>query len=392
MLIRFFRSEPAAAIVLLLLAAFALVVANSPLQDAYHHLLEAKFGGLSIHHWINDGLMAVFFLMVGLEIKREMVGGALSTWGDRLLPGVAALGGMLVPALIFVGLNWGSSDLMAGWAIPTATDIAFALGVLTILGKRVPASIRVLLVGVAIIDDLLAILVIALFYSGGLAMSWLALAAAISVALVVMNKRGVMSLVPYLVLGVALWVAVYNSGLHATLAGVMVALTIPSRHTEESAVAPLNILEHRIVYWVNFGILPLFGFANAGVSFSGLGQDAFIGSLPLGIVLGLFVGKQIGIFGSIWLLIRFGVARMPARVTWSQIHAMAMICGIGFTMSFFIGGLAFATSPEHLDATKIGVMGGSLLSAIVGTLLMRRATAARQDELSTDEATVPEPA
>ena len=193
-------------------------------------------------------------------------------------------------------------------------------------------------------------------------------------------------------LGVALWVAVYNSGLHATLAGVMVALTIPSRHTEESAVAPLNILEHRIVYWVNFGILPLFGFANAGVSFSGLGQDAFIGSLPLGIVLGLFVGKQIGIFGSIWLLIRFGVARMPARVTWSQIHAMAMICGIGFTMSFFIGGLAFATSPEHLDATKIGVMGGSLLSAIVGTLLMRRATAARQDELSTDDATVPEPA
>ena len=390
MLIRFFRSEPAAAIVLLILAAFALVVANSPLQDAYHHLLEAKLVGLSIHHWINDALMAVFFLMVGLEIKREMVAGALSTWGDRLLPGVAALGGMAIPAVIFVALNWGASDLMAGWAIPTATDIAFALGVLTILGKRVPAAIRVLLVGVAIIDDLLAILVIALFYSGGLAISWLALAAAITAALFLLNKRSVMSLIPYLVLGVALWIAVYNSGLHATLAGVIVALTIPSRHTQESAVAPHNILEHRIVYWVNFAILPLFGFANAGVSFSGLGQDAFVGTLPLGIMLGLFVGKQIGIFGSIWLLVRLGVARMPARVTWPQIHAMAIICGIGFTMSFFIGGLAFAASPENLDATKIGVMGGSLLSAIAGTMLMRRATSEREDEILAEEAPVPE--
>lgn len=374
MLIRFFRSEPAAAIVLLILAAFALVVANSPLQNAYHHLLEAKIAGLSVHHWINDALMAVFFLMVGLEIKREMVAGALSTWGDRLLPGVAALGGMAVPAIIFVMINWGASDLMAGWAIPTATDIAFAIGVLTILGKRVPAAVRILLVGVAIIDDLLAILVIALFYSGGLTMSWLALAAMLTAALVMLNQRGMMSLVPYLVLGIVLWIAVYNSGLHATLAGVIVALAIPSQHRRESAVAPLNILEHRILYWVNFGILPLFGFANAGVSFSGLGQDAFIGTLPLGILLGLFVGKQIGIFGSIWLLVRLGVARMPARVTWPQLYAMAIICGIGFTMSFFIGGLAFVSSPEYLDATKIGVMGGSLLSAIAGTLLMRRAT------------------
>lgn len=390
MLIRFFRSEPAAAIVLLILAAFALVIANSPLQDSYHHLLEAKIAGLSIHHWINDALMAVFFLMVGLEIKRELVAGALSTWGDRLLPGVAALGGMAIPALIFVAINWGQADLLNGWAIPTATDIAFAIGVLTILGKRVPAAVRILLVGVAIIDDLLAILVIALFYSGGLTISWLALATAITAALFMLNKRGVMSLTPYIVLGVVLWVAVYNSGLHATLAGVVVALSIPTRHRRESAPAPLNVLEHRIVYWVNFGILPLFGFANAGVSFSGLGQDAFVGTLPLGIMLGLFIGKQIGILGAIWVVVRMGVARMPARVTWAQIHAMSIICGIGFTMSFFIGGLAFAASPEYLDATKIGVMGGSLFSAIAGTLLMRRATAERQEELSVEANAIPE--
>lgn len=388
MLLRFFRSEPAAAIILLVMAAFALIVANSSWQENYYHLLESNVAGLSVHHWINDALMAVFFLMVGLEIKREMVDGALSSWADRMLPGVAALGGMAVPALIFVGINWGQSDLQTGWAIPTATDIAFAIGVITILGRRVPAAARILLVGVAIIDDLLAILVIALFYSDGIAIGWLALAGVIAAALFMLNKTAVMSIPPYLVLGVFMWVAVYNSGLHATLAGVIVALAIPSRHTKESSPAPLNVLEYRIAHLVNFGILPLFGFANAGVSFGGLGLDSFVGTLPLGIMLGLFVGKQVGIFGAIWLSVRLGVARMPNRVTWTQLHAMAIICGIGFTMSIFIGTLAFEISPEHLDSTKIGVIIGSVISAIVGSLLMLRSTDKPQEEHPSKSETV----
>lgn len=384
MLLRFFRSEPAAAIVLLIAAATALVVANSPLNDAYHHLLETYVGGLSIHHWINDALMALFFLMVGLEIKRELTMGALASWGDRILPGAAAMAGMVVPALIFVAINQGESDVLSGWAIPTATDIAFALGVLSILGSRVPAAIRVLVVGIAIIDDLLAILVIALFYSQGLELAWLGLGAITVLGLVALNRRSVMRLAPYMVLGVVLWIAIYNSGLHATLAGVILALTIPARGTNDIAPAPLNTLEHNIVYWVNFGIVPLFGFANAGVSLSGLGQEAFFGTLPIGIAAGLFVGKQIGIFGTIWLLVRTGVANMPARTTWPQVHAMAMLCGIGFTMSLFIGGLAYATSPEYMDATKIGVIGGSLISALLGAWLMRRAPSIVDDEMETE--------
>ena len=373
MLLRFFRSEPAAALVLLFAAGMALVVANSPLSDDYHHLLESYILGLSIHHWINDALMAVFFLMVGLEIKRELTYGALARWRDRLLPGMAAFGGMAVPALIYVAFNRGNSALLDGWAIPTATDIAFTLGVLAILGKRVPAAIRVMVVGIAIIDDLLAILVIALFYSQGVEVAWLAAAAAITAGLFVLNRRGVMMLTPYVVLGVLLWLAVYNSGLHATLAGVIMAMAIPARHPQE-APAPLNVLEHRIVYPVNFAIVPIFGFANAGVSLSGLDGDAFIGTLPLGIAAGLFIGKQIGIFGTIWLLVRIGIANMPSRVTWRQLHAMSILCGIGFTMSLFIGGLAFTTTPGNMDATKIGVIMGSLLSAIVGTWLMKQST------------------
>jgi NhaA family Na+:H+ antiporter len=327
--------------------------------------------------------MAIFFLMVGLEIKRELTMGALASWSERILPGAAAMGGMVIPALIFVALNWGQNDVLSGWAIPSATDIAFALGVLAILGSRVPAAIRVLVVSIAIIDDLLAILVIALFYSEGLELMWLALGALTVLALVMLNRRSVMQLTPYLMLGVVLWIAVYNSGLHATLAGVIVALTIPARGASDTSPAPLTILEHRILYWVNFGIVPLFGFANAGVSLSGLGKEAFIGTLPLGIAAGLFIGKQIGVFGTIWLLVRVGVARMPARTTWSQIHAMAMLCGIGFTMSLFIGGLAYATSPEHMDATKIGVIGGSLISALLGAWLMRRAPSIVDDDHAT---------
>lgn len=385
MLLRFFRSEPAAAIVLLGMAALAIIIANSPLQSAYENVLGTYIFGISVHHWINDALMAVFFLMVGLEIKREAMVGALSTWRLRVLPGVAALGGMAIPALIFVLVNRGDSLHLDGWAIPAATDIAFALGVLALLGRRVPASIRILLVGVAIIDDLLAILVIALFYSESMAVGWLAAAALISVGLFLLNRRGINSLVPYLILGVALWYAVFESGLHATLAGVIVALAIPTNGRTEGDVSPLNTLEHGIVQWVNFGIVPVFGFANAGISFSGLGSDAFIGTLPIGIALGLFIGKQVGIFGTVWLLVKFGLALMPARTTWAQIYAMSILCGIGFTMSLFIGGLAFASSDELLDATKIGVIGGSLASALVGAYLMRRATVVEAEELKAEQ-------
>lgn len=373
MLLRFFRSEPAAAIVLLVMAALAIVVANSPLQSAYENVLSSYVFGISVHHWINDALMAVFFLMVGLEIKREAMVGALSTWRLRVLPSIAAVGGMAVPALIFVLVNRNDSVHLDGWAIPAATDIAFALGVLALLGSRVPASIRVLLVGIAIIDDLLAILVIAFFYSDSMAVGWLGIAALLVVGLFLLNRRGVYSLVPYLLTGVVLWYAIYESGLHATLAGVIVALAIPTAGPT-AETSPLNRLEHSIVQWVNFGIVPIFGFANAGISFAGLGSDAFIGTLPIGIALGLFLGKQIGIFGSVWLLVRFRVASMPVRTTWAQIYAMAVLCGIGFTMSLFIGGLSFASSEELLDATKIGVIGGSLASALIGTFLMRRAT------------------
>ena len=377
MLIRFFRSEPAAAIVLLVASVLAFMVANSPFDTAYHHVLDASFATLSVHAWINDALMAMFFLMVGLEIKREMVAGALSRWSDRILPGCAALGGMIVPALIFSMINRNTTAHLDGWAIPTATDIAFALGVLTLLGKRVPAAIRVLLVGIAIIDDLLAILVIAVFYSDGLSGAWLGVSAVFVVALAVLNRKSVLALWPYMLVGIGLWVAVFSSGLHATLAGVILAMFIPYRVDQPDQVAPLNVLEHRIVYWVNFGVLPLFGFANAGVAIGGIGGREMIGSLPLGIMLGLFVGKQLGVFGSIWLLVRVGIARMPARTTWSQIHAMSVLCGIGFTMSIFIAGLAFAGEPQYLDIAKIGVMTGSLISAAVGTVLMRRNTEPR---------------
>lgn len=374
MLLRFFRSEPAAAIVLLAMASLAILIANTPLYSVYEDALGTYLLGMSVHHWINDALMAIFFLMVGLEIKREIVVGALASWQARLLPGMAAIGGMAVPALLFVLVNRQDSDHLAGWAIPSATDIAFALGVLALLGSRVPAAVRVLLVGIAIIDDLLAILVIAVFYSDGLSATWLVTALLLSLTLVVMNRFSVHALLPYLAVGVVLWYAVYQSGLHATLAGVIVAMTIPLHGKSAESKSPLNTLEHSIILWVNFGIVPLFGFANAGISFANLSGDVFLGTLPVGIAAGLFIGKQIGIFGTIWMLVRLGLARMPARTSWRQLHAMAALCGIGFTMSLFIGGLAFQTSPHLLDATKIGVIGGSVISATVGAVLMLRAT------------------
>jgi NhaA family Na+:H+ antiporter len=374
MLHRFFRSEPAAAIVLLAAAVLAMLVANSPLGSAYDDLLHTYVLGLSVQHWINDGLMAIFFLLVGLEIKQELLDGELASWRSRALPGLAAVGGMAVPAIVFALINRGDSLHLDGWAIPAATDIAFAIGVLAILGSRVPLAVRMLLVGIAIVDDLLAIVVIALFYSSGIATNWLAGAVACSIALFALNKAGVHRILPYLAIGVVLWYTVYQSGLHATLAGVVLAFAIPASTTHEQHRSPLKTTEHTIDRWVNFGILPIFGFANAGIAFSGLTREDVIGTLPAGIALGLFLGKQIGIFGSIWLLIRFKVAPKPIMLTWGHLYAMSVLCGIGFTMSLFIGGLAFANYPELMNATRVGVIGGSLISAAVGVLLMRRVT------------------
>ena len=377
----FLDSEASGGLLLMGAAAAALVVANSPLSDAYFRSLHTYVLGLSVGHWINDGLMVIFFLLVGLEIKREMLDGQLSTWSRRILPGLAAAGGMLFPALIYVAFNHGNPETMSGWAIPTATDIAFALGVLSLLGPRVPTSLKVFLTALAIIDDLGAVIIIALFYTANLSLSALGEAVAILAALIALNRFGVEKLWPYLILGVGLWGAVLLSGVHATLAGVALALTIPLRRTvgrPDDMRSPLHRLEHGIHGWVAFFIVPVFGFANAGVSFSGMDASILAGSLPLGIALGLFLGKMVGVFGTAWITVKLGFADMPAGASTAQLYGVALLCGIGFTMSLFIGALAFPTSPELGDAVKVGVFGGSLLSAMAGALLLRYAPRERR--------------
>ncbi|WP_454658461.1 Na+/H+ antiporter NhaA [Bosea beijingensis] len=372
----FLHSEAAGGIVLMVVAALALVVANSPAAPLYFGVLKSYVLGLSVLHWINDALMAVFFLLVGLEIKREMLDGQLSSWARRALPGFAALGGMIAPALVYVGFNLGSPETLRGWAIPAATDIAFALGVLSLLGSRVPASLKIFLTALAILDDLGAVIIIAVFYTAELSGLYLGLAAATLVALVALNRLGVMRLAPYLLLGAALWYFTLKSGVHATLAGVALALTIPltpSPARPDSTTSPLHRLEHGLHPWVAFLIIPIFGFANAGVSFAGLGLSTLGQAVPLGIMLGLFLGKQIGVFGFGWLAIRAGLADLPARASWAQFYGIALLCGIGFTMSLFIGLLAFPASEALQDQTKIGVLAGSLLSGICGWLLLRLA-------------------
>ena len=372
----FLHGEAAGGIVLMVVAALALLVANSPAAPLYFGLLKSYVLGLSVLHWINDALMAVFFLLVGLEIKREMLDGQLSSWSRRVLPGFAALGGMIAPALVYVGFNLGSPETLRGWAIPAATDIAFALGVLSLLGSRVPASLKIFLTALAILDDLGAVIIIAIFYTAELSGLCLGLAAATLAALVALNRLGVARLAPYLLLGAALWYFTLKSGVHATLAGVALALTIPltpSPAKPDSASSPLHRLEHGLHPYVAFLIIPIFGFANAGVSFAGLGLATLGQSVPLGIMLGLFLGKQIGVFGFSWLAIRAGFADLPARASWAQFYGIALLCGIGFTMSLFIGLLAFPASEALQDQTKIGVLAGSLLSGIGGWLLLRLA-------------------
>ena len=357
-------------------AVIALLVANSPLYPVYADILHRYVAGLSVLHWVNDGLMAIFFLMVGLEIKREVLDGQLSTWSRRVLPGVAALGGMIVPALIYLAFNLGEAGHPNGWAIPSATDIAFALGVLSLLGPRVPPSLRIFLTALAIIDDLGAVLIIAFFYSGDLNVYALGGAAVVLIALVALNRLGVSRLLPYLLLGAILWFLTLQSGIHATLAGVALAFTIPLSAFSaraETEVSPLLKLEHGLQPWVNFLVVPVFGFANAGVSFAGLSLAAFVDPVPLGVALGLFLGKQLGVFAFSAAVIRMGWAELPKHASWLQLYGVGLLCGIGFTMSLFIGLLAFASDPLLQDETKLGVLLGSLLSALAGAIVIKRA-------------------
>ena len=372
----FLAAEAAGGIILIAAAALGMLVANSALSADYFHTLHIDLAGLSLLHWINDGLMALFFLIVGLEIKREVLDGQLARWPDRLLPGLAAAAGVIMPALIYVAINRGDATGLRGWAIPAATDIAFALGVLALLGPRVPGSLKIFLAAVAIIDDLIAVLIIALFYSGQLSLLPLALAVAGLACLALCNRAGVNSLWPYILIGLFVWFCVLQSGIHATLAGVAVAMTMPLRKTPaapDDQHSPLSRLEHGLHPWVAYAIVPLFGFANAGVSLSGVAPSDLAQPVPLGIALGLFAGKQLGIFGTIWLLSRLGWASRPAHSTWTQVYGVALLCGIGFTMSLFIGGLAFAPHPDTGEAAKLGILLGSLASATAGFLILRLA-------------------
>ncbi|MDP8995121.1 MAG: Na+/H+ antiporter NhaA [Pseudomonadota bacterium] len=383
----FLDSEAAGGILLMGAAAAALIIANSPLYTLYQELVHAetgpvltpKLGPMNVHLWINDGLMAVFFLLVGLEIKREFVDGRLSTWDRRRLPVIAAAVGMAVPAVVYLALTAGEPGLSRGWAIPAATDIAFAIGVLALLGKRAPTSLKLFLTTVAIADDMGAVAIIALAYTASINTLALGIAAAILFAMYLLNKSKVLALWPYLILAAGLWYAVLLSGVHATIAGVLAAMMIPIVPTPgqpDSPRSPLHRLEHAITPWVAFFIVPLFGFANAGVSLAGMGLAEIFAPLPLGIAAGLYFGKQFGIFGAVWLSVRFGFATKLRGASWLQIYAVSALCGIGFTMSLFIGALAFPHDPLLIEEAKLGVLLGSFASALTGYAILRFAPAA----------------
>lgn len=379
---RFFQLEAAGGLLLIAAAALALIINNSPLSHLYAGLLDvpvvAQVGALQIAKplllWINDGLMALFFLLIGLEVKRELLEGHLSKPSQVVLPGAAAIGGMVVPALIYWFLNRDNPAALGGWAIPMATDIAFALGVLALLGKRVPVSLKLFLMTLAIIDDLGAIIVIAIFYSHELSTLSLALAGASLVALIAMNRLGVVKLGPYMVIGLILWVCVLKSGVHATLAGVTLAFCIPLR-TRNAEASPLLSLEHALHPWVAFGILPLFAFANAGVSLAGVNLESFTHHVPMGIAAGLLLGKTVGVFGLTWLAVRSGLAALPQGANWGQVLAVAILCGIGFTMSLFVGSLAFVPgSSDYAGMDRMGILTGSILAALIGYAVMAMAS------------------
>lgn len=377
----FLESESAGGLLLMGAAALAMLIANSPLGEMYHHAMHAvtgpiltpKLGPMTVHLWINDGLMAVFFLLVGLEIKREFVDGRLATWNQRRLPMIAAAAGMAVPALIYLAIAGSTPGLANGWAIPAATDIAFAIGVLALLGPRAPTSLKLFLVTVAIVDDMGAVVIIALFYTASIDFTALVAAGIIFAVMLGLGRMGVKRLTLFLVLAAMLWFAMLLSGVHATIAGVLAAMTIPIEKTPgtpDSATSPLHRLEHALHPWVAFAIVPLFGFANAGVNITGMTAAQLFAPMPLGIALGLFLGKQLGIFAAVWLAVKAGFGAKLRGATWVQIYGVATLCGIGFTMSLFIGGLAF-TDPLLVEEAKIGTLMGSFASGIMGYLILR---------------------
>ncbi|MDJ0607977.1 MAG: Na+/H+ antiporter NhaA [Kiloniellales bacterium] len=374
--------EAAGGVLLIGATLAALVFSNTSLNGLYSALLDtmisvnvSEFGiEKPLLLWINDGLMAVFFLLVGLELKREVLEGELSDPQRATLPLVAALGGIAIPALIYAGLNYEDPAALQGWAIPAATDIAFALGILALLGSRVPVALKVFLLAVAIIDDLAAIIIIALFYTDNLSTTSLAISALGIVALVALNRSGVLRLAPYILVGAFVWVFLLKSGVHATLAGVVTALFVPHARPSGSKETVLLAAEHGLKPWVMLGIMPLFAFANAGVNLVSLPPSSLFGPVSLGIALGLFIGKQVGILGFVWIAVRSGLANLPRGVSWQQLHGAALLAGIGFTMSLFIGTLAFE-DPEYAAAVRVGVLSGSILSGLAGFLILRRSLA-----------------
>lgn len=368
----FFQSEQAAGIVLMIAALLGLLMANSGIAHGYFALLNGKLLGMSVLHWVNDGLMAIFFLFVGLEVKRELLQGELSDNRKRFLPAMAALGGLTIPAAIYLLFVGTSMPLAQGWAIPAATDIAFALGVLALLGNRVPVSLKIFLTALAIMDDLAVIVVIALFYTAQI--HWLyVLPALLSMAgLFWLNRKNETRTLPYLILGILLWFFVLKTGVHATLAGVVLAFAIPLRHETKQPEPLLLQWEHALANPVSFAVLPIFGWANAGVSFADFSFGSLFSPLVLGIAAGLFIGKQVGVFATVWLLVKCRLATLPEHATWKQVYGIGLLCGIGFTMSLFISMLAFNDAALQ-DQAKIGVFLGSLLAGISGFIVLKKA-------------------
>ena len=375
----FIKLETSGGVVLMIAAIFAMIIANTPLSAIYDLILgtyiKVGIGNFEIAKpailWINDGLMAIFFFLVGLEIKREVLAGELSSFDKAILPIMAAIGGMAVPGIIFAIVNWGTPENLNGWAIPTATDIAFALGILALIGSRAPIALKIFLLAIAIIDDLGAIVIIAIFYTSELSINALAISMLGFAAAVVLNRMGIQRTAPYLLVGIVMWVFVLKSGVHATLAGVLIAFTIPLK-AKDGDEALLYKMEHGLHPWVAFLILPIFAFANAGVNFTGIGIDDLLKPLTLGIAVGLFLGKQIGVFLATWIGVKSGIARLPENVSWKHVYGVACLTGVGFTMSLFIGSLAFTTA-DVMNSVRLGVVLGSVLSGLFGYVLLKSA-------------------
>ncbi len=375
----FFKLEAASGIILFFVAVLAIVIANTPLNDFYVLLLElpveVRIGPLLIAKplllWINDGLMAVFFFLVGLELKREIMEGELSDPSSIVLPAMGALGGMAVPAIIYSWINWGDAIAIKGWAIPAATDIAFALGILLLLGERISTSLKIFLVSIAIIDDIGAIVIIALFYTSDLSLNALFIALSLIPVLYILNRKSVTSVMPYLFIGLVMWIAVLKSGVHATLAGVLVAFFIPIKSAENPERSPLKELEHDLHTVVAYGVLPIFAFANAGIALEGIGIDYILHPVPLGIVAGLFLGKQLGVFGFCWIGLKLGFSSLPKGIDLIHLYGVSLLCGVGFTMSLFVGSLAFEeTDVNLLFDERLGIIIGSVLSGVLGYLVL----------------------